>query len=42
MLPGDSLTVSMWVDDDGRSATFRTATGDGNVVIDGGRLTINP
>jgi acyl dehydratase len=40
VLPGDDLTVSMWVDDDGAGATFRTSTGDGNTVIDGGRLTI--
>jgi acyl dehydratase len=40
VLPGDSLTVSMWVDDDGAGASFRTATQDGTVVIDGGRLTL--
>ena len=38
--PGDTLTVSMWLDDDGGGATFRTATQDGTVVIDGGRLTM--
>ncbi len=39
VMPGDTLTVSMWLDDDGAAATFRTAIGDGTVVIAGGRLT---
>ena len=37
VLPGDALTVSMWVDGD--TATFRTAKADGTVVIDRGRFT---
>ena len=40
VMPGDTLTVSMWLDDDGAAATFQTRTGDGTVVIDGGRLTL--
>ena len=40
VMPGDSLTVSMWLDDDGAAATFQTRTQDGTVVIDGGRLTL--
>jgi len=36
VLPGDSLTVSMWVDGDG--AEFQTRTQDGEVVIDQGRF----
>jgi len=39
VLPGDTLTVAMWRDDDG-GASFQTRTGDGTVVIDGGRLTV--
>ena len=35
--PGDTLTVSMWVDGD--SAAFRTETQRGEVVIDAGRFT---
>jgi acyl dehydratase len=35
VMPGESLTVSMWVDDDG--AVFRTTGDDGRVVLDGGR-----
>ncbi|MFN8039792.1 MAG: MaoC/PaaZ C-terminal domain-containing protein [Acidimicrobiales bacterium] len=35
VLPGEALTVSMWVDGD--QATFRTAGGDGRTVLDGGR-----
>jgi acyl dehydratase len=35
VMPGDELTVSMWVD--GNEAVFRTATQDGSVVIDQGR-----
>jgi len=34
--PGDTLSVSMWVD--GREAVFRTETQDGTVVLDGGRM----
>ena len=35
--PGQDLTISMWVVEDGR-ALFRTSTADG-IVIDGGQLT---
>jgi acyl dehydratase len=35
VMPGDELTVSMWVD--GNEAVFRTTTPDGSVVIDQGR-----
>jgi hypothetical protein len=38
--PGDELVVSIWRDGDG-SALFRTATGDGTVVIDKGRATFH-
>ncbi|TNH27992.1 enoyl-CoA hydratase [Micromonospora orduensis] len=37
VVPGDSLVVSIWRGDDG-SASFQTATGDGTVVIDRGRM----
>jgi acyl dehydratase len=37
VLPGDSLTVSMWVD--GEEALFQTRTQAGDVVIDQGRFT---
>lgn len=37
VMPGDELVVSIWRDGDG-SALFRTATGDGTVVIDKGRV----
>jgi acyl dehydratase len=37
VMPGESLTVSMWVDGD--SAVFRTTGDDGRVVLDGGRVT---
>ncbi|GLW08331.1 dehydrogenase [Microtetraspora sp. NBRC 13810] len=40
VLPGESLTVSMWVDGD--TALFRTAKEDGTVVIDNGRAVIRP
>ncbi|MGH9060139.1 MAG: MaoC/PaaZ C-terminal domain-containing protein [Acidimicrobiales bacterium] len=36
--PGDLLTVSMWVDDEG--AVFRTETQRGQVVIDAGRCWV--
>ena len=32
VMPGDTLTVSMWID--GNEAIFQTATQDGTVVID--------
>ena len=35
VMPGDELTVSMWVD--GSEAVFQTTTQDGGVVIDQGR-----
>jgi acyl dehydratase len=37
VLPGDTLVVSIWRDGDG-AARFRTATGDGTVVIDRGQM----
>jgi acyl dehydratase len=37
VLPGDALTVSMWVD--GNEALFQTRTQNGDVVIDQGRFT---
>ena len=39
VLPGDTLVVSIWLpEDDGDTALFQTATEDGSVVIDRGRL----
>jgi acyl dehydratase len=39
VLPGDSLLVSIWLPDtDGDTALFQTATQDGAVVIDRGRM----
>ncbi|MGW3350402.1 MaoC/PaaZ C-terminal domain-containing protein [Nonomuraea rubra] len=38
VFPGESLTVSIWVD--GTEVLFRTAKDDGTVVIDRGRATI--
>ncbi|GAB2932882.1 MaoC/PaaZ C-terminal domain-containing protein [Nonomuraea fastidiosa] len=38
VFPGESLTVSIWVD--GTDVLFRTAKDDGTVVIDRGRATI--
>jgi acyl dehydratase len=40
VFPGESLTVSMWVDGD--TAMFRAAKQDGTVVIDRGTANINP
>ncbi len=40
VFPGQTLTVSMWLDDDGSAASFRTAAEDGTVVIDRGRVGI--
>ncbi len=37
VLPGDELTISMWVD--GKEALFQTKTQDGTVVLDQGRFT---
>lgn len=41
VLPGDTLTVRMWVDQPGR-ALYRTVNQDGTVVIDGGRFAYQP
>jgi acyl dehydratase len=41
VLPGDALTVSMWVTGDGE-ALFTTATHDGTVVIDQGLFRYKP
>ncbi len=38
VLPGEPLTVSIWVEDDGESALFQTTRTDGTVVIDRGRM----
>jgi acyl dehydratase len=39
VLPGDTLVVSIWLpEDDGDTALFQTATEDGSVVIDRGRM----
>ncbi len=37
VMPGDSLTVSMWVD--GNACLFRTTNQDGDTVLDQGRAT---
>lgn len=37
VMPGESLTVSMW--DDGDGAIFQTTGDDGRVVLDNGRVT---
>lgn len=43
VLPGDTLVVSIWVPEAGEGeALFQTATGDGTVVIDHGRMTFRP
>lgn len=47
VLPGDALTVSMWVSEDGAAngggrALFQTATQDGTVVIDRGVMRFRP
>ena len=36
VLPGDALTVCMWVD--GNDCTFQTKNQNGEVVIDQGRM----
>ncbi|HVB41659.1 MAG TPA: MaoC/PaaZ C-terminal domain-containing protein [Streptosporangiaceae bacterium] len=41
VLPGDSLVVSIWLPDSG-DALFQTATSDGTVVIDRGRMRFRP
>ncbi|MEU8175790.1 MaoC/PaaZ C-terminal domain-containing protein [Microbispora hainanensis] len=40
VFPGETLTVSIWVD--GLTASFRTAKQDGTVVIDRGRAAFRP
>jgi acyl dehydratase len=40
VLPGEPLTVSMWLAGDGRSALFQTTRTDGTVVIDRGRIDL--
>jgi acyl dehydratase len=43
VLPGEALVVSIWLPDDGGdTALFQTATKDGTVVIDRGRLRFLP
>lgn len=39
IIPGESITVSMWVD--GSSVRYRTANADGDIVIDRGAATLN-
>lgn len=39
VMPGEALTVSMWVD--GGEARFQTAGSDGRIVLDGGRCTFS-
>jgi acyl dehydratase len=41
VMPGQSLTISIWVDDDGHAAGFKTTTDDGAVVLDRGRCTFS-
>ena len=40
VMPGEALTVSMWID--GGEAIFRTTNPDGDVVLDQGRCTFEP
>jgi acyl dehydratase len=40
VLPGDELVVSAWRDGD--TVLFRTANGDGDVVLDRGRVRLTP
>jgi acyl dehydratase len=43
VLPGDSLAVSVWLPGPGAdTALFQTASGDGTVVIDRGRVRFRP
>jgi acyl dehydratase len=43
VLPGDTLVVSVWLaQDSGNTAQFQTATQDGAVVIDRGRIEFLP
>ena len=41
VLPGDTLTVRMWITEPGQ-ALFQTVNQDGVVVIDGGRCVFTP
>jgi acyl dehydratase len=41
VLPGDTLTVRMWITEPGK-ALFQTVNQDGAVVIDGGRCVYTP
>jgi acyl dehydratase len=40
VLPGEQLTVSIWLRPDSDTALFQTATQDGTVVIDRGRIQV--
>jgi len=40
VLPGEPLTVSIWLDGDGSTALFQTTREDGTVVIDRGRAQV--
>ena len=42
VLPGESLTVSIWRQDGSDTALFQTTRPDGTVVIDRGRLQVRP
>ena len=43
VLPGDTLVISIWLPDPGGdTALFQTATGDGAVAIDRGRVSFRP
>jgi len=42
VLPGDSLTTSIWLSDTNGPAQFQTATHDGTVVIDRGIMEFRP
>jgi acyl dehydratase len=39
VLPGEPLTVSIWLTGDGETALFQTTRTDGTVVIDRGRCS---
>jgi acyl dehydratase len=40
VLPGESLTVSVWLQDSSDTALFQTTKADGTVVIDRGRMRV--
>ena len=40
VLPGESLTVSVWRQDGSDTALFQTTKQDGTVVIDRGRMQV--